>query len=95
MTTPPRNPPVADWATDFDHTDPRWVEDPYPIWAELREKCPVAHSDRYGGVWLPTTHEEVAAIANDDRDAVLHERHEAVGGPEIDADDFAHPSSSR
>ena len=47
--------PVTDWATDFDHTDPGWVNDPFPIWDELREKCPVAHSDRYGGVWLPVT----------------------------------------
>ena len=25
-----RHPPVTDWATDFDHTDPAWVADPYP-----------------------------------------------------------------
>ena len=59
------HPPVTDWATDFDHTDPGWVQDPYPIWDELREQCPVAHSDRYGGVWLPVTHEGVAAVAYD------------------------------
>jgi len=58
-------PPVADWATDFDHTDPEWVADPYPIWDQLRSRCPVAHSDRYGGVWLPVTHEAVSAVAYD------------------------------
>jgi len=57
--------PVTDWATDFDHTDPQWVADPFPIWDELRASCPVAHSDRYGGVWLPTRHEDVSAVAND------------------------------
>jgi cytochrome P450 len=57
--------PVVDWTTDFDHTDEAWVADPYPIWDELREQCPVAHSNRYGGVWLPTRHEDVTAIAND------------------------------
>jgi hypothetical protein len=57
--------PVADWATDFDHTDPEWVADPYPIWDDLRDRCPVAHSDRYGGTWLPVRHEEVAAVAYD------------------------------
>jgi cytochrome P450 len=56
---------VKDWATDFDHTDPGWVADPYPILDDLRAKCPVAHSDRYGGVWLPTRHADVSAIAND------------------------------
>jgi cytochrome P450 len=65
MTTSPRNPPVADWATDFDHTDARWVQDPYPIWAELSERCPVAHTDRYGGAWLPTRYEDIAAVAYD------------------------------
>jgi cytochrome P450 len=60
-----RHPPVDDWATDFDHTDAQWAADPYPIWDQLREQCPVAHSDRFGGVWLPTRHDDVAAIAYD------------------------------
>ncbi len=59
------HPPVGDFATDFDHTDSAWVADPFPIWDELRQTCPVAHSDRYGGTWLPTTHEAVAAVAYD------------------------------
>jgi len=58
-------PAVTDWEHDFDHTDPTYVADPYPIWDELREKCPIAHSDRYGGTWLPVTHADVSAIAYD------------------------------
>src|SRR5262245_19412652 len=65
MTTVHHNPPVSDWTTDFDHTDPGWVSDPYPIWDDLRARCPVAHSERYGGVWLPTRHEDISAIAYD------------------------------
>jgi len=60
-----RHPPVQNWATDFDHTDPAWVADPYPIWDDLRQRCPVAHSDRYGGTWLPLTHELVSEVAYD------------------------------
>ena len=60
-----QHPPVDDWTTDFDHTDPRWVADPYPIWDELRSRCPVARSERYGGTWLPLRHEDVAAVAYD------------------------------
>jgi cytochrome P450 len=56
---------VADWATDFDHTDPAWAADAPQIWEDLRARCPVAHSDRFGGVWLPTRHDDVRAIAND------------------------------
>jgi cytochrome P450 len=60
-----RHQPVQDWTTDFDHTDPAWVADPYSIWKDLRERCPVAHSDRYGGAWLPVTHDYVSEVAYD------------------------------
>ena len=56
---------VTDWTSDFDHTDPEWVADPYPLWDRMRARCPVAHSDRYGGVWLPLTYEAVSAVAYD------------------------------
>ena len=57
--------PVADFATDFDHLDPVWSADPYPILDDLRGRCPVAHSDRFGGAWLPTRFSDVQAIAHD------------------------------
>jgi cytochrome P450 len=57
--------PVTDWVNDFDHTDPRWRENPYPIWDELRVKCPVAHTNRFLGVYLPTTYEAVKEICYD------------------------------
>jgi cytochrome P450 len=60
-----KRPLVEDWATDFDHLDPRWIEDPFPIWDELRSQCPIAHTERYGGVYLPTRYEDVRAIAYD------------------------------
>lgn len=56
---------VEDWATDWDHHDPAWVANPFPIWEQLREQCPVAHTDRYNeGVWLPTRFEDITAIAH-------------------------------
>ncbi len=57
--------PVADWATDFDHTDPAYAEAAPEIWDRLRATCPVAHSERNGGTWLPTRHADVSAIAHD------------------------------
>jgi cytochrome P450 len=36
------------------------------VWKELREGgCPIAHSDRYGGMWVPITHDTVNEIAYD------------------------------
>ena len=56
---------VLDWATDFDIFDPRYVNDPFTIWDDLRDRCPVAHTERYRGQWLPTTYDDVQAIARD------------------------------
>ena len=61
----PAHPPVTDWIHDFDHTDPQWTDDPFPIWDQLRAACPVVHTDRFQGCYLPTTYEAVRQIAND------------------------------
>jgi cytochrome P450 len=57
--------PVEDWATDFSHLEPEWSTDPYAIQDDLRQRCPIAHTERFGGGWLPTRYEDVAAIAYD------------------------------
>ena len=57
--------PVLDWATDYDIFDPQYIADPYGIWDELRQSCPMAHTDRWGGSWLPTRYADVYAIAHD------------------------------
>lgn len=55
--------PVTDWASDWDHLDPAWNADPYPIWQELRATCPVAHTGRYGGVYFPTRYADIREVA--------------------------------
>jgi cytochrome P450 len=57
--------PVSDWATDFSHLEPEWSADPYPIQDDLRQRCPIARTERFGGAWLPVRYEDVAAIAYD------------------------------
>ncbi len=57
--------PVEDWAEDFDIFDPEFVKDPYPTWQDLRGQCPVAHSDRWGGSYMPSTFETVSQVAHD------------------------------
>ena len=64
-STMPEHPPVTDWVHDFDHTDPRWTENPFPIWDELRAQCPVVHTERFNGCYLPTTYQAVKEIAYD------------------------------
>lgn len=58
-------PPVRDWATDFDHLNPSWVNDPFPIWDEMRKTCPIAHTERFMGVYFPSRYDDVRAVAYD------------------------------
>ncbi len=57
--------PVSDWATDFDLLDRAYVTDPAPIWRDLRDRCPVARTDRNGTTWLPVDHADLRAVAQD------------------------------
>ncbi len=59
MTDSPARCPVHDWASDYDIFDPDYVRDPAPVWKELRERCPIAHTERWGGSWLPTRYEHL------------------------------------
>ena len=59
MTDSPERCPVEDWASDYDIFDPGYVRDPAPVWKELRGRCPIAHTERWGGSWLPTRYEHL------------------------------------
>ncbi|MBT7428291.1 MAG: cytochrome P450, partial [Ilumatobacter sp.] len=54
---------VDDWSTDYEIFDPQYATDPVPIWKDLRDRCPIAHSDRHEGSYLPTKYADVQAIA--------------------------------
>ena len=58
-------PPVADWTTDFDHLSEEWAAKSPEILAELRERCPVAHTDRFFGAYLVSRHADVVNAARD------------------------------
>ena len=57
--------PVRDWETDFDVMDERYVLEPFAIWDELRQRCPIARTERRRGAWLLTTYDDVTAAAHD------------------------------
>lgn len=57
--------PATDWNSDFDHADPEYNRNVHGIWEDLRETCPVAHTERYGGTWLPVDHQAVRDVAYD------------------------------
>ncbi len=57
--------PVNNWEDDFDILDGAYLNNPFEIWDHLRNSCPIAHSNRRGSNWLPTTYEDVTKIAHD------------------------------
>lgn len=56
----PRN-----FLTEFDHHDQEFIDDPFHIYEEMREKCPVARTEAYGGFWLLSRYSEVRMALRD------------------------------
>jgi cytochrome P450 len=51
--------------SDFDPLASDAPDDTLAMYAELRGRCPVAHTDAYGGHWALTRYADVAAAASD------------------------------
>ncbi|HEU4650464.1 MAG TPA: cytochrome P450 [Croceibacterium sp.] len=51
--------------SDFDPLAPETFDSPHEEYRRLRETCPVAHSDAWGGFWALTKHDDVVAAASD------------------------------
>src|SRR3546814_15915528 len=45
--------------------EPGYVSDPTGRWAEQREWCPIAFTERRQRTWLPVRYEDLSAIAHD------------------------------
>ena len=57
---------VEDWAEDFEIFDPEFVNDPYPVWKDLRDSgCPFARTERRQTTFMPTTFQGVREVAAD------------------------------
>ncbi|UPJ61512.1 cytochrome P450 [Bradyrhizobium sp. 192] len=87
--------PVTDWTSDWDHLDPAWVGNPYPIWQSLRDRCPVAHTVRYSGVYFPTRYADIREVAYhpdrfSSRRVVVREGEYRVNAPPITSDPPEH-----
>ena len=79
--------PVKDWKTDYDIFAEEYKKDPFPIWDELREQCPVAHTERWEGSWMPTRYEDLFKIAQDIQHFSSRDVLVAPGGAGRDPDD--------
>ena len=55
--------PVSDWTTDFDIFDAEYTKNPEPIWQDIQQRCPIAHTERGGGLWMSTKYEDARNLA--------------------------------
>ena len=39
------------------------MEDPFPLLAEAQSRCPISHSDQYGGFWSLFRHKDIGEAA--------------------------------
>lgn len=95
-------PPVTDWEIDFDHFDPEWTNDPARLWAQLRDKCPVATSQRFeDGAYFPLRYQDIYDIAYDtehfssQRIVVREHKLPVKGMPPITSDPPEHTPARR
>ena len=102
------DPPVTatrDWGRDLDIFDPRYIDDPFAIWQELRGACPVAFSERTGRSWMPVDYDDIATIAHDTKhfssrrvavvDPPLKENRTRLEAPPITSDPPVHTWARR
>jgi len=55
---------IQDDASRFDfHGDA--LDDIFPVYKEMRDSCPVAHSENYGGFWFLTKSDDIFAVEQD------------------------------
>lgn len=56
---------VANLTAGFSHHDPEMMQNPYPLYAEARGRCPVAHSDALGGFYFVMNYDQVKKVYSD------------------------------
>ena len=53
------------WADNYDLFSLEFCTDPFSRWDAMRQGCPIAHSDSWGGSWMPVHYQDIRMIARD------------------------------
>ena len=57
---------LSAWCPHFDHHDPALTHNKvYQVYEHLRQECPVARSDRYGGFWVISRYADIVTALMD------------------------------
>lgn len=82
---------VPDAGEDYDHTSPDFFLGMREIGARLRATCPLARGERFGGFWVLTRYDDVAAVL---RDSEIFSSRDGVVLPGLDGAARALPQES-
>lgn len=58
-------PEDADTVDGYDLYSPEFRNDPYEQFAAMRERCPVARTDKWGGSWMVARYDDIRDLARD------------------------------
>lgn len=64
---------------DYDPTLPETFESPHQVFHDLRERCPVAHSDAFDGFWMLTRHADIVEVLKDSDNFITSVRNVVPG----------------
>jgi cytochrome P450 len=76
--------PGSDRSIDLDIFDPDYTRDPAPVWRELQQKCPIAHTDHGGGMWIATKYDDAQTLVK--KTSVLSNRQVSIAPMREDSD---------
>ena len=64
---------------EYDPTQPETFESAHEVFADLRARCPVAHSNAFDGFWAVTRHEDILKILLDPQNYITSVRNVVPG----------------
>jgi cytochrome P450 len=63
---------VRPQTVEFDHNSPQYAQQWRDIYSDLRQRCPVAHSEAYGGFYVLSRYKDVERALKDDDTFASH-----------------------
>jgi cytochrome P450 len=54
-----------DYKNNFDHFSEVYAQNAFEIWKDLQNNCPIAQSEKFMGMWIPTKYSDIEQIARD------------------------------
>ncbi len=54
-----------DYKNNFDHFSSIYAQNAFEVWSDLQKSCPIARSEKFRNMWVPTKYSDIEEIARD------------------------------